>query len=169
MTLCPKPEPRPKRQPKRLERKKPLVAHTRLAAASHRKLAEAQERGERIHSTLRAAQRQMRTKSAKTAAAMGAYIPERDAFLSENRWCEYPLGCGRPSVVLHHRWGRNGERLRDQEWWAASCDDHNIRAEDETGEARACKWLLDLNGVRPPMELGRAYLLALRHSRGDTA
>lgn len=101
---------------------------------------------------------QLAKRSTKTARQVRQYAPEAQAFLDANPWCEYPLGCGQPSVVVHHRWGRNGARLRDQQWWAASCDRHNLAAEDATGEARACKWLLDLNGVPPATELGRAFL-----------
>lgn len=88
----------------------------------------------------------MSFRSEKTAAEMRKYGPEVEVFLADHKWCEFPGGCGRRSTVVHHRYGRNGKRLRDQNYWAASCDEHNQYAEDETGAARESKWLLDVNG-----------------------
>ena len=88
----------------------------------------------------------MRHRSPKRAAQMRAYIPAMRAYLDEHTRCEFP-GCIAPSAVLHHRRGRRGARLLDQQWWAAACHAHNQFAEDETGAALACGWLVRIEGA----------------------
>lgn len=89
----------------------------------------------------------MRRVSKKRAAAMRIYIKRRNAFLAAASVCEFPLGCDRPAVVLHHRRGRFGARLLDEEWWSASCHEHNEFAETQTGAALECGWLVRIEGV----------------------
>lgn len=83
----------------------------------------------------------LRRRSLKRAAMMRAYVPEMLAFLAEHTTCEFPLGCDMPATSVHHAKGRRGARLRDQEWWRASCHHHQDFAETRTGEALACGWL----------------------------
>ncbi|HZQ33757.1 MAG TPA: hypothetical protein VFB19_18745 [Mycobacterium sp.] len=92
----------------------------------------------------------LRARSPKRAADMRAYGREVEAFLAEpeHATCEFPLGCASRSTAVHHRRGRFGRRLRDQRWWAGTCAFHNAYAEDHTGEALACGWLLRIEGVR---------------------
>lgn len=78
---------------------------------------------------------------------MRAYRSLIEAFLTAHPTCQFPLGCQQPAVVIHHRRGRFGRRLLDQAWWAASCHEHNQFAEDRTGEALACGWLVRVEGV----------------------
>jgi|SRR5882757_419524 len=89
--------------------------------------------------------KRLRHRSDKVRDQMDRYIPEMLEFLLVHAWCEFP-GCDQPSTVLHHRKGRNGRRLRDQRFWAASCDFCNEFAETHTGEALAIGWLLRING-----------------------
>lgn len=92
----------------------------------------------------------LRRRSLKRAAMMRAYVPEMLAFLAEHTTCEHPTN--HPdgpvaAVCVHHRKGRAGEKLRDQRYWAASCWPCNQAAEDDTGAALACGWLLPIEGV----------------------
>jgi hypothetical protein len=73
---------------------------------------------------------------------MSIYRPKARAFLEAHPRCQFPLGCGAPSVDVHHRRGREGLRLLDERYWAASCRFHNDYAETRTGAALACGWLL---------------------------
>lgn len=86
----------------------------------------------------------LRGRSRKLQADMALYIPEMLEFLLVHAWCEFP-GCDQPSTVLHHRKGRNGRRLRDQEFWSAACDPHNQYAEDQTGHSLEIGWLERIN------------------------
>lgn len=89
----------------------------------------------------------MRARSLKLQRAMRVYRGMIDAFLADHPTCEFPLGCVRPAVVAHHRRGRFGRRLLDQQWWAASCNFHNQYAEDHSGESLACGWLVRIEGT----------------------
>lgn len=75
---------------------------------------------------------------------MRLYVPEMLAFLADHPRCQFP-GCPAASTVLHHKRGRDGLRLRDRRYWAASCDPHNEFAETHTGEALAVGWLIRIN------------------------
>lgn len=46
------------------------------------------------------------------------YSIARKEFLTKNPNCEI---CGGPATDVHHRNGREGERLNDTEWWMALC------------------------------------------------
>ena len=81
----------------------------------------------------------IRRRSPKRAREERLYARESRAFLAAHPWCQR---CGRASVCVHHRAGREGSRLRDQRWWAASCWGCNTFAETETGRALAEGWLL---------------------------
>lgn len=96
----------------------------------------------------------MRSRSLKTQRLMREYIPAAEKFLQDHPVCQWPLGCTRASAVVHHRRGRFGRRLVDQRWWAASCHDHNTLAEDQTGTALDCGWLV-------PIESTAAYAASL--------
>ena len=92
----------------------------------------------------------LRARSLKRARMMRAYVPEMLAFLADHPTCEHPTNHpdgSVPAVCVHHRKGRAGRRLRDQEFWAASCWPCNQAAEDDTGAALACGWLLPIEGV----------------------
>lgn len=89
----------------------------------------------------------MRARSPKRAKEMREYIPLAKAYLAENEWCQFPLGCGQRSQVVHHTRGRFGKRLLDRKWWKASCHSHNQFAEDDTGVALACGWLVRIEGT----------------------
>ena len=91
----------------------------------------------------------LRARSPKRTTEMRAYAKEAEAFLAEHTTCEFPLGCTETrNLVVHHRRGRFGKRLRDQRYWAASCLPHNQLPEDDTGAALACGWLLRIEGVQ---------------------
>lgn len=89
----------------------------------------------------------MRTRSLKLQRAMRVYRQMVGDFLNEHSICEFPLGCDSPAEMVHHRRGRRGRRLLDQNYWAGSCARHNQFAEDNTGEALACGWLLRIESV----------------------
>lgn len=84
----------------------------------------------------------MRYRTPKRAAQERIYRDRAKAFLAEHEWCEFPLGCGRTSTEVHHRNGREGWRLLVEDWWSASCHEHNQFAETHTGEALAIGWLM---------------------------
>jgi hypothetical protein len=74
----------------------------------------------------------MRARSIRRAKEYRVYLPLREQYLIENPRCRR---CGRPSVDVHHRRGRTGQRLLDMRWWAASCRACNSWAEDCTTSA----------------------------------
>lgn len=90
----------------------------------------------------------MRNRSLELQRAMRAYRRLLNDFIEEHDTCEFPLGCTQPTVVVHHRRGRFGKRLLDQNWWAGSCHEHNQFAEDQTGAALACGWLVPIEGAQ---------------------
>jgi hypothetical protein len=73
----------------------------------------------------------------------------RSLYLSAHPQCEFPGdgGCRQQATEIQHRRGRRGDRLLDVGWWAASCHDHNMWAEEHTGEALACGWLVRIEGA----------------------
>ena len=89
----------------------------------------------------------MRVRSKKREAMFRIYRKRVALYLIEHSWCEYPLGCGKRSTSVQHRRGRFGQRLLDETWWAASCADHQMLAEDRTGEALECGWLVRIEGI----------------------
>lgn len=89
----------------------------------------------------------MRTVSKKRARELNAYRTLRVSFLEANPLCEFPLGCGQAATEVQHRRGRRGARLLDVEWWAASCHAHNMFAEESTGAALDCGWLVRIEGA----------------------
>lgn len=89
----------------------------------------------------------MRARSPKRARQMREYGALVGPFLEAHEWCEFPLGCGDRSQVVHHQRGRFGLRLLDQTYWAASCNTHNGYAEDHTGHSLEIGWLLRIEGV----------------------
>lgn len=97
----------------------------------------------------------MRPRSLKRQRLMSVYVPRARAFVQENPVCQFPLGCDRPSAVVHHTRGKRGLRLLDEAWWKASCHEHNMLAEDDTGAALDCGWLI-------PVESIAAYAETLR-------
>lgn len=84
----------------------------------------------------------MRAVSVKRARQMRLYVPLRNEFLETHQVCQFPLGCGQRATDVHHRKGRQGERLLDVRFFAASCRSHNEYAEVETGHALEIEWLL---------------------------
>lgn len=89
----------------------------------------------------------LRKRSDKRAQQMSLYRPLARAFLETHPRCQFPLGCTAPSTEVHHRRGREGARLLDERFWAASCRACNEYAEEHTGDALACGWLLPANDV----------------------
>jgi hypothetical protein len=107
-----------------LARRTPLLNRTTLTSASPLR-----------HTPLAAVSR-------KRAGQNRTYTTLRARFLADHVRCEFPLGCPRPAEVVHHARGRRGKRLLDTTWWRAACVFHNDFAEDHTGEALACGWLV---------------------------
>ena len=89
----------------------------------------------------------MRPVSLQRGRELRLYKRLRAKFLETHEWCERP-GCHRPATVVHHRRGRDGARLNDVSWWAASCEPCNDFAETHTGEALRMGWLVRILG--PP-------------------
>lgn len=89
----------------------------------------------------------MRAVSKRRAALLRIYAKRRVEFLTNRPKCEFPRGCEQRATTIQHLRGRRGERLLDETWWAASCLDHNLWAEDHTGEALAMGWLVRIEGV----------------------
>lgn len=121
----------------------PLRRRTPLARTQALRLRASQGLAAGRRSTLKRSQ-PLAWRSDKRKDEMAEYVPLMLAFLAENAWCDFP-GCGAPSQVLHHRRGREGRRLLDQTWWAASCNPHNDYAETHTGEALKAGWLVRIN------------------------
>jgi hypothetical protein len=89
----------------------------------------------------------MRQVSPKRRAQNDEYLKLRETFLKDRPQCQFPLGCHKRSEVVHHMRGREGERLLDRSWWAASCVEHNDFAETRTGDALAIGWLFRVEGA----------------------
>lgn len=89
----------------------------------------------------------MRAVSKKRQRELRVYKSCRLAYLEQHPRCEFPLGCDEPSTEIQHRRGRRGLRLLDVTWWAASCHGHNQWAEEHTGEAIDCGWLVRIEGA----------------------
>ena len=92
----------------------------------------------------------MRARSLKLQRAMRVYRQMVGDFLDQHPTCEFPLGCGKPATSVHHRRGRFGKRLIDQRYWAASCHEHQNYAEERSGAALACGWLIRIESVEGP-------------------
>lgn len=89
----------------------------------------------------------MRAVSPKRAKQLREYTKRRRVFLEARERCEFPNGCTERATTVQHLRGRRGERLLDENWWAASCLRHNLWAEEHTGEALAIGWLVRIEGV----------------------
>jgi hypothetical protein len=75
------------------------------------------------------------------------YAKHRTEFLENRPVCEFPKGCTERATTIQHLRGRRGARLLDEQWWAASCLEHNLWAEDHTGEALDLGWLIRVEGI----------------------
>lgn len=84
----------------------------------------------------------LRPVSARRRRELAEYTKLRRAFLEGRARCEFPEGCHARSAEVHHKRGREGARLLDVDWWAASCSYHNAYAETHTGHALAIGWLV---------------------------
>lgn len=89
----------------------------------------------------------LRRESVKRAAQMRKFRPLRDSYLAGHPVCEFPAGCEARAVVVHHRRGREGARLLDVSYFAASCWFHNDYAETQTGHSLAIGWLVRIEGA----------------------
>lgn len=89
----------------------------------------------------------IRPRSAKRAAQMRRYRPLAAAYLEGHPICEFPLGCDAAATEVHHKRGREGDRLLDVDWFAAACRVHNDYAETRTGHALAIGWLVRIEGA----------------------
>lgn len=87
----------------------------------------------------RPAGRGLPARSPKRRAQEREYDRLKGPWLAERPYCQR---CGEPSVCVHHRAGREGLRLIEQRWWAASCAACNDFAETDTGAALDERWLL---------------------------
>ncbi len=85
--------------------------------------------------------------SKKRRRQLTEYAKLRLVFLAEHERCEWPAGCTQQATTVQHRRGREGERLLDVEWWAASCWPHNAWAEEHTGAALEMGWLVPTEGA----------------------
>ena len=70
-----------------------------------------------------------------------AYLRERNQFLAQNQFCEFPtgdatIGCPNHSSHVHHSKGRKGTLLRNQKYWWPLCVDHHTWVEDHKKRAR---------------------------------
>jgi hypothetical protein len=71
---------------------------------------------------------------------MRKYRKERDAFLIEAMFCEFPTNghedCIARATDVHHIRGRSGRFLRDQKYWTALCRPHHDWIHSHMKEAR---------------------------------
>lgn len=89
----------------------------------------------------------LRARSPKRAREDRQYNVLRAAYLAGHPVCEFPLGCTGRATEIQHRKGRRGARLCDVDWFAASCHEHNMWAEDHTGQALRIGWLVRIEGA----------------------
>ncbi len=66
----------------------------------------------------------MRRNTAKRAAMERQYTKQRREFLHSRPQCEFPQ-CQQPATQVHHRRGRVGALLLDEEHWTAICGPHH--------------------------------------------
>lgn len=87
---------------------------------------------------------QIRRVSKKRAVLLRVYVKRKLVFLADNPhcWRHWALGMAVPATCIHHRAGREGLRLIEVRWFAASCDACNDLAETKTGLALSEGWLL---------------------------
>ncbi len=63
----------------------------------------------------------MRAVSKKRAAQNRIYSKRRVEFLTARPVCEFPSGCLNAATDVHHKAGRSGWRLLDEDRWVALC------------------------------------------------
>lgn len=99
----------------------------------------------------RTAQRRTRVKPVSDQRAVEAaiYRVRRVAFLEAHPVCQFPLGCPQSATTIQHRRGRIGDRYLDERFWAASCIDHNLWAEDNPTRSQEIGWSLPRVGLIP--------------------
>ena len=78
---------------------------------------------------LKRSYRPLAKRSVKRAEQEGRYAERREIFLKANPTCEC---CGSdPSIEIHHRSGRQGEKLLEEQYWMAVCRTcHNLIHDD---------------------------------------
>ncbi len=73
---------------------------------------------------------------------LARYRSERDKYMKAHPKCEYE-GCGDDSTELHHKGGRNGERVYHVPWFMACCHDcHIIKIHLHPADARKKGYLI---------------------------
>ena len=55
---------------------------------------------------------------------MRQYRKQRKAYLGDNPICQVK-GCDHYATEIHHKKGRSGDMLLDEEFWMAICHDHH--------------------------------------------
>ena len=86
--------------------------------------------------------------SSKRARMNKMYSVMRRLFLKD-RTCEFP-NCSRKhtednQLTVHHKKGRNGERLLDTTYWMAVCMEHHKYIEEHREESFEKGWLINRN------------------------
>ena len=81
----------------------------------------------------------MRKVSKKRAEQNRKYKKIRDQFMEENPDCER---CGNYATEIHHKNGRNGERLLDSDYFMAICRNCHRYIHEHPKEAREKGWLI---------------------------
>jgi hypothetical protein len=91
----------------------------------------------------------LRRISKARAADYRLYLKERDDFLAQNQFCEFPasdeipfIGCFEHSSQVHHAAGRRGTFLRDQKHWWPLCTYHHTWVHSHMKQARKMKLIL---------------------------
>lgn len=80
----------------------------------------------------------MRKVSKKRAEQNKEYTKTRLQFISENELCER---CGKPADEIHHKAGRNGERLNDVKGFMSVCRGCHQWIHAHPKESREAGWL----------------------------
>ena len=87
--------------------------------------------------------------SSKRARQSQAYSVLRKLFLS-GKTCEFPK-CNKvhkesdTELTVHHKYGRNGERLLDTRYWMVVCMEHHQYIEEHREESYERNWLIKRN------------------------
>lgn len=86
----------------------------------------------------------MRHATPKRAKQLRLYTAKRALFLAEHPGCER---CGQRATEVHHKAGRSGHRLLQDELWAALCHDCHQLITEQPAWAIAEGWSLPRVGA----------------------
>lgn len=95
----------------------------------------------------------MRKVSLKRKQQLSDYKFARIRYLIAHPMCGVEVMCGGASRArdIHHKWGRNGDRLLDEAYWVGSCRDCHNWIHANPAKAKELGLLIDRAGNSGPM------------------